>query len=217
MIEMLLVIAMTSLIVGTVGAVYIYTAERLRYGYADYRTQREAEYGLDVVDSTISRAQTCVLTAANGASCLKCTMPASCSDNNGDGILDACQPASINRRSYERWGNGYRVWFFLSDTTGAVGNAGSTLWMAKRLDDLAPTAGDLVQSFTYYPGNTKLRIGLIQSLTPSTTSNSNQLTAVIKVGAYANQSGGPAPSSASTSTSYQLSISRSPYMHGWRQ
>lgn len=216
MVEMMLAVVMTALVIGGVTGVYAYTMERMSYGVADARTQGEAEYGIDVIDSTISMAQSCTLVSIGGIPCLKCVMPAVCTDNNGDGILDHCTPDAINRRSLERWGTGYRVWFYLSDLTGTAGNQGSSLWMAKRSDDLNPTPSDDVKAFTYFPGNSKLRLTLLQALTASTSTMSNACSAQLSFGAYAGQGNGAAPSSASPATSYQFSLARTTYMHGWR-
>ncbi|HLK15781.1 MAG TPA: hypothetical protein VKT78_13340, partial [Fimbriimonadaceae bacterium] len=158
MVEMMLAVSMTAVIVGTVTLLYAYTIERMGCGVADATTQREAAYGLDVIDATINKAQSCASVSVSGNVALKCTMPANCSDLNGDGILDSCTPDAINRRSQERWGNGYRVWFYLSDTTANSATPGSVLWMAKRTDDGVPTQADTVKSFTYFPGNSKIRL-----------------------------------------------------------
>ena len=213
---MVLVVALTALIVGTVTAVYAYTIDRMGYGVADANTQREAEYGLDVMAQTISMAQTCAQVSINENTCLKCTLPANCSDTNGDGILDTCSPNSINRRSQERWGNGYRVWFYLADSTGLPSNTGTTFWMAKRMDDLTPTFPDLVMACTYFPGNSKRRLGLVQAATAASVGTTNAYSISINVGAYGEQGQRAAPVTASTSSSYQFSLSRIPYMHGWR-
>lgn len=212
----MLVVALTALIVGTVTAVYAYTIDRMGYGVADALTQREAEYGLDVMDQTIGRAQVCTQVSATGNPCLKCTMPANCSDTNGDGILDTCSPNAINRRSQERWGNGYRVWFYLADSSGLPSNPGAIPWMAKRLDDLTPTQSDLVMAYTYFPGNSKQRLDLLQAAASAPAGTTNAYSTSISVGAYGGLSQQLAPTSASTSSSYQFSLSRIPYMHGWR-
>ena len=193
MVEMLLVVSMTALIVGAVTAIYAYTVERLGNGLADARTQRQAEYGLDVVDTTINKAQSCSLVYVSGVPCVKCTMPANCSDANGDGILDTCTPDAINRRSLERWGNGYRVWFYMADATGVPGVPGSLLWMAQRTDDGTPTSVNTVAAYTYFPGNTKVRLDLIQSLTSGTATFSNEYTVALSVGAYTGQGGAAGP------------------------
>ena len=216
MVEMMLVVALTAVIMGTVTAVYAYTVERLGYGLADASTQVEAEYGLDIIDSTINKAQSCSQVSVSGNPCLKCTMPANCSDTTGDGILDTCTPNAINRRSQERWGNGYRIWFYLADASGLPSNPGSIPWMAKRLDDLTPTASDQVKAFTYFPGNTNLRLDLLQSAATAPAGTSNTYSVSLNVGAYGGLSQQAAPATANTTSSYQFNLGRVPYMRGWR-
>ena len=216
LIEMMIAVSMTALLVGTVTAVYAYTIERMGYSVADYSTQREAEYGLDVIEATIGRAQTCALVSVSGNTCLKCTMPATCTDKNGDGILDSCSPNAINRRSQERWGNGYRVWFYFADSNTVPSGTGPVFFMAKRVDDSTPTASDVVKAYTWYPGNTQLRLDLIQTMTAAAGGTTNQYTATVAVGAYALGHLHAAPANAGTNTSYQFALSRTAYMRGWR-
>ena len=121
LVEMMLAVALTALILGTVTSVYAFTIKRLGYGLADASSQNEAEYAMDVIDGTIGKAQSCTVVSMSGAQGLKCVMPATCTDLTGDGILDTCSPNYINRRSLEEWGNGYRIWFYFGGSNGHHG------------------------------------------------------------------------------------------------
>ncbi|MHB8635897.1 MAG: PilW family protein [Fimbriimonadaceae bacterium] len=216
MIELMLTVSLTALIVGSLTAVYAFTIERLGYGMIQASSQSEAEYGLDVIDGIVSKAQACSTVTVSGIPCLKCIMPATCADTNGDGILDTCSPNAINRRSQERWGNGHRVWFYLAGNTGVPATQGSFLWMAMRSDDLPPTATDIVRSFTYLPGNTKARLDLIESMTASPGESSNDYYVNVETGSYGPTGSNGNSNGVGLSGVYQLLLTRKPYMHGWR-
>ena len=215
MVEMMLAVSLTALIVGTVTAVYAYSIQRLGYGLADASTQQQAEYGLDVIDKTVNLAQTCVAVSVSSTQCLKCTMPSNCTDTNGDGILDSCSPSAINRRSLERWGNGYRVWFYLSDSSGTPGHSGSILWMARRTDDSTPTSSNVVTSYTYFPGNSVLRQSLAPSVTASPSVTSNSYYESVGATANGNNTNGAIITFPAVSN-YQFILTRMTYMRGWR-
>ena len=215
LLEMMLAVSIMAILIGGVTAVYAYTMVRLGYSLASYTTQREGEYGLDVIDHIIGESQTCSQISVGGNPCLKCILPASCVDPIGDGTSYVCSPDTINRRSLERWGNGKRIWFYLANSGGVPTTPGSILWMACRTDDSTPTATDIVNAYTYYPGNTKLRVDLIQALTTMAGANANLDQVTVTVGSYTGQDAA-APSSASLTNTYQPALSRTPYERGWR-
>ncbi len=215
LIELLIAMSMMTVLIGAVTSVYAFTVQRLGYSLANYTTQREAEYGLDAIEHIVGVSQTCSQVTIGTNPCLKCTLPANSTDILGDGTQYACSPNAINRRSQERWGNGKRIWFYFAASPGDPTIAGSTLWMATRGDDLTPGAANVVQAFTYLPGNAKTRLDLIQSFGTSAGPNANEDTITIATGSYTNADMAAA-SSVSTQSSYQPTLSRTPYERGWR-
>ena len=88
--------------------------------------------------------------------------------------------------------------------------------MAKRSDDGSPQAADVVRSFTFFPGNSTARLDLLETLGVTSGLTSNEIIATIVTGAYGGNAGPLNSSNSGTASSYQMSLSRSAFMRGWR-
>jgi hypothetical protein len=163
LVEMSLALALTALVVGVLAALYGFTMVRLAHATASFGATDDAFLAANDISLTVRDAYTCATVTFNGRTGLKCTMPAAGTDRDNDGKLDLYTISSVSRRGQEKVALGKRVWYYLSDSTGAFGNAGTTLWKAERSDDLNPTASDAISRYDYVT-STRLRYPFISSL-----------------------------------------------------
>jgi hypothetical protein len=178
-IEMLLVVGLTAMVLGTLALLYAFTFGRVAHATASFAATDQARRSLDQIAKTASQAISCSVVTSGSVSALKCMMPASGTDTDGDGYLDEYVPSSVSRRGVAKYTPGKRIWFYLSNSDGAFGSSGTILWRAQRSDDCNPASSDADKNWAYYYGSTQQRFGLITSLTPAvdTTAKTTTVTA----------------------------------------
>lgn len=164
LVELMLAAVLTVVVVGTVTLLYGYTFSGISNAATTFATNDQAAHALDTISSTVAQSVSCATVNSGSQTALKCLTPAAGSDTNGDGYAEDFQPSTTSRRGVERYAPGNRVWFYFSDSTGAFGSAGTTLWRAQRPDDETPTALDADAYWTFYRGSARPRHGLISSL-----------------------------------------------------
>ena len=214
LIEMTLVLSLTALVIGVLTALYGFSMERLAHATADFAATDDAFLATDAIASTVKDANSCAAVAVNGVTALKCTMPASGTDKDGDGWLDSYNVSTVSRRGYEQVGLGMRRWFYLSDSTGAIGNAGTVLWRAQRSDDLNPTTSDIDHKFAYISG-TNLRYPMITALSFSVNSSNQTVTVTLSAGSLTRAA--RTPGSEASNQSYTVTQTRTAFWRDWRK
>ena len=213
---MMVAMTMTVALVGVTSLMYGFVAVRMGHALSKYTSQREAERAEDLIAQTVSLAQGCSLQSLAGNPALKCTMPANCSDLNADQVPDVCGPISEDRRGLDHYGTGQRIWFYVSDVTATpTVTGGSILYMASRLDDSNPTVADAIQSFTYYPGGTLLKLHLLTGMSLPATGQTRSYTSSIST-ASTTQNDTTATSGTDNSQLEAATISRTAYTRDWR-
>jgi type II secretory pathway pseudopilin PulG len=164
-IELTLATALTAIIVGALGTVYVFAARESSESTAAASATRQAQMLMAEISDVVSQAVNVQIYSAGGNTGLKCTMPVNGLDTDGDGYLDTYTPRAIGKRGYEKYGYGKRIWFYRSGATGAFASLGGIVWRAQRNDDNAPTAFDKDTAWTYYPGVASTRWNLIERMT----------------------------------------------------
>src|SRR5689334_2597211 len=114
-------LSLTALIIAVLTVLYGYTLERLAYATANFAASDDAFLASNDIGTIVKNAYSCSTVTSNRVTGLKCIMPASGADKDNDGHLDSWTSASVPRRGYEKVTLGKRVWFYLSNSTGAFG------------------------------------------------------------------------------------------------
>ena len=143
--------------IGVLTVLYGYAMERLAHATADFFATDDAFLASNAISGTVKEAYSCSAVTVNSVTALKCIMPTAGTDKDGDGWLDSFSLSTVSRRGLEQVVPGKRRWFYLANSTGTLGNAGTILWRAERSDDANPTGTDTDHKFTYLNG-TNLRI-----------------------------------------------------------
>lgn len=215
LVEMSLALSLTALVLGVLAVLYGFSMERLAHATASFGASNDAFLAADSIGTTVRNAYSCTTVTLNGKTGLKCTMPANGTDRDNDGRLDTYTIASVSRRGLEKVTLGNRVWYYLSDSTGAFGNSGSILWRAERSDDLNPTASNVDSKFTY-SSSTKLKYPLITGLTFAVDSTAQTVTFTITSGALTRAERTPGASDANNEK-YTYTETRTAYWRNWRK
>jgi type II secretory pathway pseudopilin PulG len=179
LIEMLLVVMLTSVLLATLATLYGFSMGRAARSAARYAALDQANTLADKIEATVQQAVSCSIVTSGGFSGLKCTMPATGQDRDGDGYVDRYSPTGVSRRGSEKYGTGKRVWFYPSNSTGSFTALGTIIWRAERADDSLPTSSDGDKTFAYYFDGTTARYNLVSSATFSVDSTNSTATCVI--------------------------------------
>jgi Tfp pilus assembly protein PilV len=215
LVELTLVALLTSLVVGAVAGLYVFSAQRTAHAVADETILGQTTTVLQQLEKTISQANTCSAVAVGTGTALKCIMPANGTDHNGDGYMDSFTPVSASRRCTEHWGQGQRVWFYMSDSTGNPTASGTYVWRAKRNDDTTPTSSDADPTWTfYYGGNARTPLITGFSFTVNSSAQTVAITLTANELARAQRS---SSASSDSSQSRSMTVTRTIYWRNWRQ
>lgn len=144
MVEVLIAATLTTVVFGAVATLYVGTMTAGGRSMTQATTQARGASVLDQIENVVQQATLCteVVTGPNEA--LRCILPSGGRDVNGDGLADVFSPATVCKRGGDRFTNGRRVWFYLSDASGEYGRDGTVLYRAERTDDSTPTTTDIV-------------------------------------------------------------------------
>jgi type II secretory pathway pseudopilin PulG len=215
LIELVLVMALTSIIIGTLAGLFSFAIARANHAFANANSLYQARRLLDQVQAVVMNAQGCVALSSAGATGLKCVMPATGTDKDGDGYNDSYTPTGISRRGFLKWGVAKRIWFYTSDSSGAFGMPGTVIWRAQRTDDSLPTSSDADSSWSNYYGGKK-QYSLITALQFSTTAAAHTVNVTIAANQLARSESSSSAASDSNS-SYSLTLTRTICWRNWRQ
>ena len=151
LVELLVVIGVSSIVLGGLGALYGHVAAQMGEAVAAMATTDQATTALRDVEWSVRNALLCETRTLNGATALRCKMPSAKVDLDGDGNPDSYAPSSLDKFGREGYAVGERVWYYLADGTGTFGTSGGTLWRAVMTSDANPTAAsrDLAWTFLY--------------------------------------------------------------------
>jgi type II secretory pathway pseudopilin PulG len=185
MVELLFVVALTSLVLGATVGLYGFTMTRLAQGAARFSTEDQARKILDEIEAVVRDSSSVTLVSSGGQTGLRCTLAqASHRPANVKGSADArvsktADPVGVTRRAWDKHGSGRRVWFYTAGATGDFGTAGTHVWRAERNDDGNPTAADVVSGWSNYYGSTSKRFPLVTAITFSVDLNNRTATATV--------------------------------------
>jgi type II secretory pathway pseudopilin PulG len=168
LVEMMFVSVMAVIVLGCVATIYSYTMSRTMRNVNQTAAIMQAEGLLDEIQSYTQQAMSCTTVTAGSNTGLKCIMPSTGTDKDGDGVIDDYTPSGVNKRQIAVYTRGKRLWFYMS-SDGNLANVGTNVYAAQRADDSNATSDDLLHSFYQQPGSIN-KWGLIDKLTFVVTS-----------------------------------------------
>ena len=217
MVEVLLACSITVVLVGAIASVYSFTASRASHALATGAATNQVQRLALNLDKYISQAQSASVITVGASSGLKCTMPELGTDTDADGAPDVFDPKGM-AGGQPNWSRGKRIWFYLANSSGDFMQPGPILWMAVKSDDTIPTGASTIRSFTYLPGGTVLRYGLLDSITWMAN-------ATAKTASYTARASALARADRKSATAYTtekniaqtVTLSRTVFCDNWRQ
>lgn len=219
LVELLFVTVITAIIVGSLGSLFLFVANRAAQTMSKNSVLMQAQALADELDATFSQAQGCVLipirTGVNG---IKCVLPSVGTDSEGDGVIDKYGAAWIGPTGREGFGTGKRVWFYMSNSGGLTANAvvkGGVLWRAWRNDDSLPTSSDIDAKFAYYYDRTVNKWNLIDRI--DYTINANGTITYTIVANKLRRAERQANAADSSSDQETFNLTRTVYCKNWRK
>lgn len=162
LVELMITTALVAMVIGVLASLYFYTFNRTVRGVSEVSAVLQAQMLLDRMEVSVSQACEAQLVSSGGVTALKLTMPSTGTDRDGDGVLDSFTPNSVSRRGIAKFTRGKRVWYYMSDASGAFGTPGSLIVQAARNDDSNPTGADVVATFSKTGG--QYRYPLLESV-----------------------------------------------------
>ena len=177
LVELLVVIGVSSIVLGGLGTLYCYTMGQLGDSLAEMTSTDQATTAFRDMKASVGNAVLCETKVVNGIVALRCKMPSVEIDLNGDGVADSYAPASLDKKGLERYAVGKRVWYYMADSTGLFGTTGTILWRAVVATDSNPAAADRDLAWTYlYSRTTSPRFPLVTGFAPTVDATNRLVT-----------------------------------------
>ncbi|MEQ1932717.1 MAG: prepilin-type N-terminal cleavage/methylation domain-containing protein [Fimbriimonadaceae bacterium] len=219
LVELMIVTAMTSLLIGILGYIYVWVSGKSAQTYAQQAVIAQSSKLSDEIENTVANAVSCTVTANLFGSSMRCIMPENAADTNGDGVDDKWGPKMVTPRGQAKYGaNGKRVWFYFSDSTGnygaTPGAATKYFYRAVRADASNPTLANADNTFRNNPGG-GFKWNLVSAVTFTTDAPNKLITMKIKAANVAYAIDRRASSVSSQSREYELD--RTVFMQHWRK
>ena len=218
LVELLLATSITAVIVGALGGMFVFVGSRAAQSVAQNGVLLQAQALSEELERTVVNAQSCRVIPAPGGLALKCILPATGDDTDGDGLIDRAKPMWITPTGHEGYGTGQRVWLFLGGSSGDLNSAATgskRFWRAYRNDDGIPTSADIDQSFSTYYDSGNSRWNLIDDATFS-VSGDGLITFTIKA-SILRRSESRIGAGDTSADGAQLSLVRTVYCRNWRR
>jgi hypothetical protein len=212
--EVLLSLVMLVVLTLAATSLYGFCVTRVMTDTTMNSVQTQASNLADEISRVIGNSKACTLAVSGSVTGLKCTMPDSGLDKNGDGVLDQINPTSVDPSGTETFGTGKYVWFYMSDTTGAWGTVGTFVWRAKPLTSANPVPGDLDTAWAKYYGSAG-RWNFIDSISYSNDATNHCTTFTINASSL-NRAERTAAGETSTSNNSKLTITRTVFWRNYR-
>jgi type II secretory pathway pseudopilin PulG len=214
LVELLIVSSLTTMVVGTLGAVVTTVLTRSSYSITNTSNVLEQHLLFEEIGQTIEQACEVELVTQGGMTALVCTMPKTGVDTTGDNVPDKFEPDTVSRRQIGKYERGLRIWYYRSDATGEFGKSGSVLWRAIMSNSNKPGASDADRSWAYYYEG-KPRWGLIESVGFTLDANSESVKVFCSVSTLARNQKRQISALANPKDIYVLRMDRTFYVRNW--
>ena len=167
LVELLITMILTVIVMTTGVTLYSFVAIRSGEAVSQYNNLQISNELLDAMDEAITDASSCQLVTLNDVPALKCSLPDTGKDPDGDGILDSYDITKVNKLMGDVHSPGKRVWLYSSEAPGNPTAKGYYWFRAYRNDDVTITSADIDNRWSYrtagnprryYPGVVTLSI-----------------------------------------------------------
>lgn len=188
MVEVALASVLTGIVVSATVAVYGFVVVRMGHSFARAEAVRQATLVAQDIESTVQSAISCELVPSGKYVYLKCTMPSTVYDRQGDGSADAYDPNSVTTYRKAAFAPGKRVWYVLGRLGGLLMKdtvAGIDPHKAIRTDDSIPTSSDIDMNWSRYYGSANNKFHLLSQLEFQVDSASKKVTYTITASSVA--------------------------------
>ncbi|GMU30763.1 MAG: hypothetical protein AMXMBFR19_11010 [Chthonomonadaceae bacterium] len=167
MVEVALASVLTGIVVSAAVGVYGFVVVRMGHAFARAEAVRQATAVAQEIETTVQSAKACELVSSGKYVYLKCTMPSTVYDRQGDGTADGYDPSSVTTYRKPSFDSGKRVWYVLGrlgDVLSKDTLAGIDPHKAIRFDDSMPTSGDIDMSWSRYYSSANNKFHLLSQL-----------------------------------------------------
>jgi hypothetical protein len=214
------VTAITAVIVGTMAGLFVFVSTKAAQSLSKNGVLLQTQSLSEELENTLSQARSCqVVTVRAGVRGIRCTLPTLGTDVDSDGVMETYKGNWVGPTGQEGYGEGKRVWYYMSDGTGlpsAAVSRGGRLWRAWTTGNGLPTAGDVDAKFAFYYGNTSNpRWNFVDSVEFAANANGT-ITYTITTAKLFRAERVAAGSDASN-TKTQLAVTRTVYCKNWRR
>ncbi len=219
LVELLIVTAMTALLIGILGYIYVWVSGKSAQAYAQQAVIAQGSKLSDEMENTVANAVSCTVAANLFGTTMKCVMPENATDTNGDGIDDKWSPKMVTPRGQAKYGaNGKRVTYYFSDSTGnflaVPGSATRYLYRAIRTDAANPTLANSDNTFRNNPGG-GFKWNLVSSVVFTPDTPNKLITMKIKSTNVAY--GMDRRAATTTNLSREFELERTVFTQNWRK
>ena len=213
-VEVMITTALISIVIGTLATLYFYAFTRTTRGVTEVAAVLQIQGLLDRMDNQIAQAcDVSIVTSGPGIG-LKCTMPLSGTDKDGDGVLDTYVPNSVSRRQIAKYTRGKRVWYYMAAAPGNFGTAGSIFYQAVRNDDALPTSANVVNTFSYAPGDV-YRWSLLDSVAFAIDGTNESVTVSARTSTLARAERSAGVATVEAGDNYVVNVTRKTCWRNW--
>ncbi|MBV6489925.1 MAG: prepilin-type N-terminal cleavage/methylation domain-containing protein [Fimbriimonadaceae bacterium] len=209
LVEVALASALTGIVVATSVGVYGFVVVRMGHAFARAEAVRQATAVAQDIEATVQSAINCELVPSGKYVYLKCTMPATVYDRQGDGNADAYDLDSVTTYRKASYSAGKRVWYVLGRLGGVLSKTalvGIDPNKAVRTDDSVPTASDLDLNWSRYYGSSNNKFHLLTELVFKVDTAAKTVTYTISASSAAGRN--RTVSDATSNESYAYSVTR---------
>jgi hypothetical protein len=151
LIELMVGVVMVVVLTFATTDLYLFSTKRVAAQTTESAVQMQVTQLASEINKMVSQAKYCTIVTQGSAKALVCTMPDKGTDQDYDGVLDHFTPdASVGGK--EIYNTGFYVWFYMSDSSGAWGNAGNQIWRAVVYSNNPPAPADVDHTWEQYYG-----------------------------------------------------------------
>ena len=213
-VEVLLGIAMVATLTLATTTLYGFCVHRVMSETTKTSVITQASALADEIAEVIENSKSNTTVTAGSVTGLRCTIPNTGTDKDGDGVFDRIDPTSVDSTGVETYNTGEYVWFYMSDATGAFGTVGTYVWRAQCPTSANPSAGTYDTNWAKYYGGSG-RYKFIDSVSFSVDSVNHCTTFTINA-SLLDRNETSASAETSTSNNSKISITRKVFWRYYR-
>jgi hypothetical protein len=211
LVEALLAISLAAGLTLACATLYAFVSSRLMKDGTQAAVLNQANALAEDLTTAISQSRLCTTVTSGSVTALRCHLPSTGADFNIDGLIDRPTPLISDPDGTERYQTGNYVWFYMANSSGTWGSAGTYLWRAKPTTTSSPAIADLDSNWSlYYSGSS--RWNLIDSVTFSIDPGRQTTTFTIRASSL-NRAERSASGLPTGGDNYQVAITRTVRWH----